>query len=449
VDQPRLSPEALEEYRQRYLKLKSVLHDRTTGLPAFPALIDQLRRMLDARRSIGVINLNIENLDLVESLYGWQVFDRVRSRVAFVLREALGTVLPQTSLLAVGAVADGRFVVFIEEQADGREVHSAFLSRTGEALCRQLHEAFEERAFSGLSPRLKFLAGHALLSENPFYRFERRLYAAIDESGDYNERRRRRREESWGGELREIIETAAIETVFQPVVELATRKLLGLEAFARGPKDSMFEQPRAMFSLSDRFGVSTELDRICREAALRARALMQGGGKLFLNALPHGVGEQEWHHEGLLQLLADVPLDPADLVLEFSERCADADPDAFVAAMDHLKAKGFAVALDDIGTGYASQAILERVKPDFLKLDVSLVRNIHENLIKQELLASLVRIAARMDAAVIAEGVESTEEVTALLRLGAKYGQGFLFAEPTSSGRLPPSKGPAPLGREH
>jgi EAL domain-containing protein (putative c-di-GMP-specific phosphodiesterase class I) len=118
------------------------------------------------------------------------------------------------------------------------------------------------------------------------------------------------------------------------------------------------------------------------------------------------------------------------LVLEFSERSADADPDGFVEALERLKESGFAVALDDIGTGYASQTILERIQPDFLKLDVSLVRNIHENLIKQELLSSLIRIAGRLGSTVIAEGVESQEEVTALLEAGARYGQGYLFAVP-------------------
>jgi EAL domain-containing protein (putative c-di-GMP-specific phosphodiesterase class I) len=427
---PPHSREDLEQYRRRYLKLKSVLYDRTTGLPAFPVLHDQLRAMLDARRLLGVIYLTAENLDLVESLYGWQVFDRVRSRVAFVLREALGSLLPQGSLLALSGVADSRFVIFIPEQADGREVESAYLAETGTSLCRTLQHEFEDDAFTGLSPKLEFRSGHSLLSQNPFYRFERRVNAALEEARSYNERRERRRESSWSGELRQIIQTSAVDTVFQPVVDLRTRAVLGYEAFARGPKNSLFEQPLTLFSLSSRFGVAADVDRICREAALRALTMTGGRGKVFLNALPISIGEQRWRRENLLKLLAEVPLEPKDLVLEFSERSADADPDGFVEALERLKESGFAVALDDIGTGYASQTILERIQPDFLKLDVSLVRNIHENLIKQELLSSLIRIAGRLGSTVIAEGVESQEEVTALLEAGARYGQGYLFAVP-------------------
>jgi len=83
-----------------------------------------------------------------------------------------------------------------------------------------------------------------------------------------------------------------------------------------------------------------------------------------------------------------------------------------------------------VGIGFASQAILERVRPDYLKIDVSLVHEIDRQLIKQELLASVVRIAERIGAGVIAEGVERDEEARTLRDAGARFGQGRLFAEP-------------------
>jgi EAL domain-containing protein (putative c-di-GMP-specific phosphodiesterase class I) len=182
--------------------------------------------------------------------------------------------------------------------------------------------------------------------------------------------------------------------------------------------------------MSRRVGVAADLDRICRESALRAAALMGQQGKLFLNALPFDAADERWQQQRLTELLETLSLDSGDLVLEFSERAAEADPDRFVQTLTGLKDRGLGVALDDIGTGFASQAILERVKPDYLKLDLSLVRNIHENLIKQEVLLSLIRIADRIEAAVIAEGIESQAEADALCDAGAQYGQGYLFAMP-------------------
>ena len=141
----------------------------------------------------------------------------------------------------------------------------------------------------------------------------------------------------------------------------------------------------------------------------------------------------------LLDAAERAALSPQDLVLEFSERDADADPDRFAERLERLRHRGFSIALDDIGTGHVGHTVLERVRPDFLKLDRSLVREIDRNLIKQELLHSLVRIAGRIGADVIAEGVETEAEATTLKQAGTRYGQGFLFAEPA----------PAPGKREH
>jgi EAL domain-containing protein (putative c-di-GMP-specific phosphodiesterase class I) len=167
---------------------------------------------------------------------------------------------------------------------------------------------------------------------------------------------------------------------------------------------------------------------------------------LFLNVLPRGLDDVAWQEITLPELMRAVPLDPWDLVLEFSERAANGDPEAFLASLARLKKQGFAVALDDVGTGFGSQTILDRARPDYLKLDVSLVRNIDEHLIKQELLHSLIRIAARIDAAVIAEGVETEAEASTLREAGARYGQGYLFAEPASARAVSDERGP---NREH
>ena len=169
-------------------------------------------------------------------------------------------------------------------------------------------------------------------------------------------------------------------------------------------------------------------------------------GKVFLNVLPHALADDETQQLKMLETLHQVALAPHDLVLEFSERAAEPDPQDFVDCLTRLKSRGFGIALDDIGTGYASQPVMEQVRPDYLKLDVSLVRGIEENLIKQELLASLIRISARIGASVIAEGVETQLEAQTLIDSGAQFGQGYLFAEPAAAGTIVVSPRP---GQEH
>jgi EAL domain-containing protein (putative c-di-GMP-specific phosphodiesterase class I) len=409
-------------------------------------LLDQLRNRLDGRRALGVLHVGIENLPLVESLYGWQVLDRVLCKVGLEIRESCGEELPKETLLAINAVAGDSFAAFVIERTDGREVDAKSMRVCGDALRGRIEVALGDEEFAGLGPQLTVRVGHALLSRNPFYRFERRVYAALSEAAAWETEQRQRRERNLTHELQRIIEEAKIETVFQPVIDLRTHAVLGYEALSRGPVGTALERPQAMFRASAEAGISTDLDRSCRDAALRAMRGIATPGKVFLNALPHGLADDETQQIEMLETLHQVALAPHDLVLEFSERDAQHDPEDFVECLARLKQRGFGIALDDIGTGYLSQPVMDQVRPDYLKLDVSLVRGIEENLIKQELIASLIRISARIGASVIGEGVETHLEAQTLIDAGAQFGQGHLFAEPAPPGTIVISPRP---GQEH
>src|SRR6185436_19624911 len=107
----------------------------------------------------------------------------------------------------------------------------------------RLDAALLDESFEALSPRLVVKVGYAFLAEDPFYRFERRVHASVAEARSLHDRRERNRDQIWGAELRKAIREQGIRTVWQPVVELTSGLFHGFEAFARGPKDSMFEMP--------------------------------------------------------------------------------------------------------------------------------------------------------------------------------------------------------------
>jgi EAL domain-containing protein (putative c-di-GMP-specific phosphodiesterase class I)/GGDEF domain-containing protein len=437
-----------ERYRKGYLKMKTVLQDRITGLPVYPLLLDRLRTLLDRRRALGVIHLELANLDMVESLYGWQVFDRIVARASGLLRAGLGQELPRGTLLAVDRVAGGRFLLFVAEHPDGGEPDTASLARIGRGVCERMEQAFDEDEFAGLSPGLCFRAGHALLTEDPFYRFERCVHAAVDEARSFHDRREERRDLSWSERARNIIRHRAVGVVFQPIVRLPSREVAGHEALARGPRDTIFEAPRTMFELSGRVGLAGALDRLCCVRALEAAADLEGRSKLFLNVLPQSAEEVFWT-EQMLPVLRD--RDPGsgggEIVLELSERGAEHDPQAFGAGLRRIKRDGFAVALDDVGTGRAGLKLVEDVRPDYLKLDATIVRDIDRSVIQQEVLGALVQLAHRIGGQVVAEGVESEAEARVLAQAGAELGQGHLFALPAPARTPRPEPGAGGAGR--
>jgi EAL domain-containing protein (putative c-di-GMP-specific phosphodiesterase class I)/GGDEF domain-containing protein len=434
-----LRPEdALEHFRNGYLKLRSALHDRNTSFPAYPMLFDELRTLLDARRHLGVVHVEPANIDLVESLYGWQVFDRTMATLAAIVKSMPGSELPAACLLAVGGVPADRFVAFVPDDAAGRPLTHDDLAAMAASVKVRLDGALYEEPFATLTPRLVVKVGHAFLSEDPFYRFERRVHAAVAEARALQDERQRNRDRVWGAELKKVIREAGIRTVWQPVVELESGALHGFEALARGPKDSMFEMPRAMFALSGRVGSSGDLDRVCRAAAIREGSGVASGHKIFVNVLPSTLAGAGWSAGEVPELLAAAGRAPEDVVVEVSERAIGPDVASVVPAWDELRSEGFGLALDDVGTGRDGGEALDRLRPDYLKVDASVVRGIDLNLVKQEIFSTIARTGQTIGARLVAVGVESGEEATMLRRLGARYAQGYHFAGPAPKERWAP-----------
>jgi EAL domain-containing protein (putative c-di-GMP-specific phosphodiesterase class I)/GGDEF domain-containing protein len=434
-----LRPEdALEHFRNGFLKLRSALHDRTTRFPAYPMLFDELRTLLDARRHLGVVHIEPANIGLVESLYGWQVFDRTMAQLAGVVKTLPGNELPSGAVLAVGGVPADRFVAFVPDDEAGRLLTHDDLAAMASAVKVRLAAALQSEPFSTLAPRLVVKVGHAFLSEDPFYRFERRVHAAVDEARALQDERDRNRDRVWGAELKKAIREEGIRTVWQPVVELQSGSYHGFEALSRGPKDSMFEMPRAMFALSSRVGASGDLDRLCRVSAIREANGVASEHKLFFNVLPTTLSGAGWSAGEVPELLAAAGRPPADVVVEVSERAIGPDSASLLEAWDALRHEGFRLALDDVGTGRDGGEALDRLRPDYLKVDASVVRGIDGNLVKQEIFATIARAGDTIGAELVAVGVESAEEAATLRRLGARYAQGYHFAGPAPRERWAP-----------
>jgi len=434
-----LRPEdALEHFRNGYLKLRRALHDRNTRFPAYPMLLDELRTLLDARRHLGVIHIEPANIGLVESLYGWQVFDRTMAQLADVVKSLAGAELPAASLLAVGDVPADRFVAFVPDDEAGRLLTHDELAGMAASVKLRFEAALHDEPFSGLAPRLVVKVGHAFLSEDPFYRFERRVHAAVAEARVLPDERDRNRDRVWGAELRKAMREEGIRTVWQPVVELPSGSVHGFEALARGPKDSMFEMPRAMFALSGRVGASGDLDRLCRVSAIREGTGVKSEHKLFFNVLPSTLSGSGWSAGEVPELLAASGRTPGDVVVEVSERAIGADTATLQDAWEALRGEGFQLALDDVGTGRDGGEALDRLRPDYLKVDASVVRGIDVNLVKQEIFSTIARAGDTIGAKLVAVGVESAEEAATLKRLGARYAQGYHFAGPAPRERWAP-----------
>jgi EAL domain-containing protein (putative c-di-GMP-specific phosphodiesterase class I) len=238
----------------------------------------------------------------------------------------------------------------------------------------------------------------------------------------------------------DILSQGALDIHFQPIVSLKQKSIIGLEALARPLDGSTGKSipPLDLFAWAAARGRTVALDRLCRSKALASFAPMAGAPQaplLFLNFESSVLDQGVLGSGALSAAVRDSGLSPGQIVVEINEsKVSDAAAlERFVAVH---REQGFLFALDDLGTGFSNLARIGLLKPEILKLDRSLIVGIGSDFHKQELFKSLVGLGRRVGSLILAEGVETEEEVSTCMELGADLVQGFYFGRPASAARL-------------
>jgi diguanylate cyclase (GGDEF)-like protein len=231
--------------------------------------------------------------------------------------------------------------------------------------------------------------------------------------------------------VRSIIDKRQITAHFQPILDLHHGTVLAWEVFSRGPE--ALSSPGEIFAKAEALGLLSELESVCRNIALRTIARLPSplrSRSFFINVSPNAIGDPDLLNRHMLTDLARLGLDQRNFVIEITERKSLVDYAAFEQQIRYYAEQGFKIALDDLGAGHSGLVTLVSWSPHFMKLDMKLSRDIHRHARQQHLVKSLVAFSASVEAALIAEGVETWDELETLARLGVRYAQGFLFARP-------------------
>ena len=225
-------------------------------------------------------------------------------------------------------------------------------------------------------------------------------------------------------ELRRDFESALDKLVvhYQPIVHYPTRSIMGYEALIRSEEPAL-RFPNLLFDAAHRLEQLDELGRRIRRLAVAGFANAPSDWRLFVN-----LTAQDLHDPDLYD--PDAPLSKMSerVVLEISEQARVGDDVAI--NLRRLRSMGYRAAVDDLGAGYAGLNSVALLEPEVIKLDMALVRDIHESVIKQRLVRSLVVLARDMGMEVIGEGVEVDAERHTLAELGCDVLQGYFIARP-------------------
>lgn len=230
--------------------------------------------------------------------------------------------------------------------------------------------------------------------------------------------------------LSAILAQRSVHSLFQPIVCLTERRILGYEALSRGPSNSPLHSPLNLFAIARQAGRLSELEVLCRETACRRFAEQNLEGKLFLNVSPESLLEPHYPSGRTLKMLEQVGLSPSRVVIELTEQTPTEDFQLLFNALHHYRDMGFSIALDDLGAGYSSLRLWSELRPDYVKIDRHFIDGIHQDPLKREFVGSILQIARASRAQVIAEGIELAEELTVLAEMGVELLQGYLLGRP-------------------
>ncbi len=228
--------------------------------------------------------------------------------------------------------------------------------------------------------------------------------------------------------LESLLKDDAIAAAVQPIIRLHDGSVIGYEGLARFPPRVHLLTPDELFASASSLNMQGVVDLACLRAALR-EAPMLGDADLFVNVLigtlldPTGM-------TALHSAVRDAGVDPSSVVLEFSEREPVTDLARLQRIAAEVRSRGFRIAVDDAGAGHASMRVVAELRPEFIKVDRSLIHAVDSDRARRALVVALLSFSGHIGARVIAEGIETQAEQEMLTSLGVMFGQGWLPGPP-------------------
>ncbi len=384
----------------------------------------ELEKALASSAPVGLFWIGLAGFNLFFKLFGREAGEGVIAKLEVILRQESAKLLRGSRRVFVDRADTSSFTVVV--LADGLNLGA--LNDLGLTLRLAVRNALNQEVVKLTGQNLTVQVGYSLI--NGEGDLEHRIFRALWDARQVGEGAVDFNRLSLMDDFRRIVDSPLLTTVYQPIVDLGAGEVLGWESLARGPQGSHFESPSMLFEFAEEVGSLFSLEKICREQAIKGLKGLGAGQKLFLNIHPQTLGDPNFRSGETKHLLGRHHLSPDNLVFEITERHSIKDFTLFHRTLDHYRSQGYLVAIDDAGTGYSGLSRMATLRPDFIKVDMSLIRGIESNPVQRALMETLVNFADRIGCRIVAEGIETATELSSLLSMGVHFGQGFYLARP-------------------
>jgi len=396
--------------------------------------IETIGRHLAESDALALLLVEVEPLGRIELRYGPEAYRSALQRLVALIGEIAREVLPEQDVLVTVERGGDTILLFLFRPRSDREFYTVGLRELRKRLSVELTQQGKHAVYpyhrAPLSPGI----GGAITLYNPNVQPPRQILKAVEIAKRDAQLETGLQARERGREILELILNENLVTRYEPIVDIESGDPIGYEALTRGPEEGTLQSPERLFRQAQDVGLLFELDCLCRRLAFAGAGCLPRGGKLFLNLLPAAIGDPNLRDEGLRANLEKYELNPGDLVLEISERESIENFAIFRELRDSYREFGVQIAIDDAGAGYSSLEAIMEIAPDYMKADMALVRGIDTDPPRREVLSGLRGVAERIGAEVIAEGIETAEELRVVKELGIRFGQGYIFGAALRSG---------------
>ncbi|MCA9184462.1 MAG: EAL domain-containing protein [Pirellulaceae bacterium] len=246
--------------------------------------------------------------------------------------------------------------------------------------------------------------------------------------------------DSLGGQwIQTVLDNKRLVTHFQPIVSTrAPHPVFAYECLIRGcEEDGQLIRPDRLFNAARATGKLNQLDHNARLTAINTSAKLGLGSGIFINFNPRHIDDSMHCLMNTMYTIIESGLDTSQVVFEVVESDDINDMGKLMRIVEHCREAGCGVALDDLGAGYNSLNILGQVKPDYVKLDMDLIRNVEHDAYKSRVASKVIELAKELQVKTVVEGIETVGSWLWAIEHGADFAQGYLIAKPHQEPPVP------------
>jgi EAL domain-containing protein (putative c-di-GMP-specific phosphodiesterase class I) len=405
-------------------------------LPVLGLHLEQIERYLASDGKIGMLSVTLLGRQEGDTDDAWNHYQMLLDEISDFLPDFSRRALRRSDRLLEPVISGNSFVVLLTPPRDDRSLNRTDLATVRNRLLRDINGHLSRCMPRPALERFQAYVGAALVRHDASIDGRRIIYRGVEEAIADAMLQRDREERQRTVYLRRILRGGHVHAVYQPVVDLVDRRVIGYEALTRMRREE-FRTPDQLFRAAHENGALWTLERLCRRRALETLPPLEPDQLLFLNIEPDSMFDPQLRDTAFREQMEAAGLAPGRVVFEVTEHAAVRDFASLRRVLEEIRAVGFRLAMDDVGSGYAGLQTIAEIRPDFLKIDMSLVRDLHLDPIKRELISTILRFSESTGITIVAEGVESEAERVSLADTGVRCAQGFLFAEPDSPPRAP------------